>query len=101
MLSNEDQLLLNSELQKRGKNKLIAFLLLFFLGTVGGHRFYIGKGGAVLMLILTLTGIGAIISIPMAIIDVFRISGWVDDHNQRIENEVTQQLLIRRGLNHD
>ena len=43
-----------------GKSKLAAFLFAFFLGVFGIHRFYVGKtGSAVAMLILTLTVFGA------------------------------------------
>ena len=37
-----------------GKNPIIAWLLWFFLGTLGGHRFYLGQPKAVVMLIITL-----------------------------------------------
>lgn len=39
------------------KNKVIAAVLCFFLGTLGIHRFYLGKGGTgFLMLLLTIIG---------------------------------------------
>lgn len=45
------------------KSRSIAFLLSFFLGVFGAHRFYVGKGGTgVVMLILTCTLFGAIVS---------------------------------------
>ena len=36
------------------KSIILAYLLWFFLGTFGAHRFYIGAGGGVAMLILNL-----------------------------------------------
>ncbi|HEX8415795.1 MAG TPA: TM2 domain-containing protein, partial [Sphingomicrobium sp.] len=41
------------------RNKLIAALLAFFLGTLGVHRFYLGRTGTgIMMLLLTCTVIG-------------------------------------------
>jgi TM2 domain-containing membrane protein YozV len=49
---------------------LPAFLLAFFLGAFGVHRFYVGKtGSGIAMLVLTLTVIGAIVTVIWATID--------------------------------
>jgi TM2 domain-containing membrane protein YozV len=40
------------------KKRLIAFLLCFFLGPLGVHRFYVGKIGSGVAQILTLGGLG-------------------------------------------
>ncbi|MBX3465042.1 MAG: NINE protein [Planctomycetes bacterium] len=49
---------------------LPAFLLAFFVGAFGVHRFYVGKtGSGIAMLVLTLTLIGSIVSIVWATID--------------------------------
>ncbi|GEL94912.1 TM2 domain-containing protein [Cellulomonas composti] len=37
---------------------LPAFLLCFFLGTLGAHRFYVGKIGTAIAMIFTLGGLG-------------------------------------------
>jgi RNA polymerase subunit RPABC4/transcription elongation factor Spt4 len=43
------------------KSRLLALLLCFFLGWLGIHRFYVGKSGtAILMILLMFTGIGEI-----------------------------------------
>lgn len=45
------------------KSRAVAFLLSFFLGAFGAHRFYAGRGGsAIAMLILTCTIVGVLIS---------------------------------------
>ncbi len=40
------------------KKRLVAFLLCFFLGGLGVHRFYVGKTGTGIAQILTLGGLG-------------------------------------------
>lgn len=57
-------------------NKLIlpAFLLSFFLGVLGAHRFYVGRtGSAIVMLILTLSFVGLFVSAVWNVVDFIRI----------------------------
>ena len=55
------------------RNKIVAALLAFFLGVFGVHRFYLGRiGSAVVMLILTLTLIGVFVSAVWAFVDFIR-----------------------------
>ena len=80
----------------------IAYLLWFFFGSLGGHRFYMKKtGSAVTMLII------AVVSIPLTfifigfigiaavalwgLIDAFLIPGWVSSHNLAIVNSMSNK----------
>lgn len=55
------------------RNKYVAALLAFFLGTFGVHRFYQGRiGTGILMLVLTVTVVGLLVSVPWAIVDFIR-----------------------------
>jgi TM2 domain-containing membrane protein YozV len=36
------------------KSRLVAFILCWFLGTFGAHRFYVGKTGSAIVQLLTL-----------------------------------------------
>ena len=49
------------------KNKTVALLLAIFLGGIGAHRFYVGKGGTGIIYLLTggIFGIGWIVDIIM------------------------------------
>lgn len=50
------------------KKVLVAFLLCFFLGVFGIHRFYVGKTGTGIAQILTLGGLGIWALIDMILI---------------------------------
>jgi TM2 domain-containing membrane protein YozV len=70
----------------------VAYLLWFFLGQFGAHRFYLGKPGSAVAMLLIL-----LISIPLAfvfvgyfgfftvfvwwVVDAFLIPGWIRTHN--------------------
>ena len=40
------------------RSRTVAFLLAFFLGVFGAHRFYVGKTGSALLQLFTLGGLG-------------------------------------------
>lgn len=77
------------------KSTGVAYLLWFFLGGLGVHRFYLGRTGSgaaililtLLSLLLSFVGIGFItIWIPViwVLIDVFLIPGMTRDYNMRL-----------------
>jgi len=55
------------------KRILPAFLLCFFLGIFGAHRFYVGKIGTGILQLVTLGGLGiwALIDFVMIIVGAF------------------------------
>jgi TM2 domain-containing membrane protein YozV len=82
------------------KSTLVAYLLWWFLGALGGHRFYLGKtGSAVAMLLIT------VLSIPLmfvfvgfftifivavwVLVDAFLIPGMCREHNNRLASSLT------------
>lgn len=55
------------------RNKFVAAILAFLLGPLGIHRFYVGRtGSGIAMLLLTMSVVGALISVPWALIDLVR-----------------------------
>ena len=69
------------------KSQTTTFLLAFFFGPFGAHRFYVNKTAtAVVQLLLTLTGIGLLISGPWVFIDwiVIICGNFRDDDGRKI-----------------
>jgi TM2 domain-containing membrane protein YozV len=66
------------------KSRLAAALLAFFLGALGIHRFYVGKIGTGILMIVTLGGLGlwALIDFIVILVGAFRdkeervLSNW-------------------------
>ncbi|MEA1015471.1 TM2 domain-containing protein [Sphingosinicella sp. LY1275] len=55
------------------RNKFVAALLACALGPLGIHRFYLGRtGSGIAMLVLSLTVVGLLVSVPWALIDMLR-----------------------------
>jgi TM2 domain-containing membrane protein YozV len=106
MAMNDPQALMWYQVHK--KETSTTFLLWFFLGHFGAHRFYMGRtGSAVAMLLLV------ILSIPLLfvviglftyvaafiwwIVDAFLICDWVKEHNMQLAHAVSQQQLPQHG----
>jgi len=86
-LTSEQLQLLASEMSKRQKSSGVAWLLWIFTGGVGGHRFYLGRIGTGVAMLLTLGGLGI-----WSLIDLFLLSGMIRDTNEKIENEVLSEI---------
>lgn len=58
------------------KLRLVAFLLCFFLGGLGVHRFYVGKVGTGILQIITFGGFGlwVLIDLIMILVGAFKDS---------------------------
>lgn len=59
--------LLKSDSQSQNQ-WIVVLLLAFFLGFIGAHRFYVGKNGTGILMILTVGGIGLWVLFDLIII---------------------------------
>lgn len=89
-LSTEQQILIEQRVTNDSPSAGVAYLLWFFTWWAGGHRWYLGRPGtAILMIIATLFFIvpGAI----WALVDAFLIPGMIRD----MKHDLRQQLTLR------
>ena len=77
------------EYDNQKKSPGVAYALWFFLGVVGGHRFYAGDTGYSLGLLFTLGGFGV-----WALIDVFFIGKRI----RTINSQKQRQIFAAQGL---
>lgn len=107
-LTDRELALLTSEMPNRTKSLAVAFLLWFFLGTLGIYHFYLGnKRRGWVMTILTLVGfvtviilIGFVILIGLVvvwIIDAVRMSTRVQQVNTTIESGLISEIIAGRS----
>jgi len=65
------------------------YLLWFFLGFLGAHRFYAGRtGSGIAQLVLCFSVIGWIVLLPWLLADLFLIPGIIRDHNMQTIEEL-------------
>jgi TM2 domain-containing membrane protein YozV len=90
-LTVEQLSMIESEVTRNAKNPTLAYVLWFFTGGLGGHRYYLGNIGIAIAMTLTLGGLGI-----WALIDVFFIGGAIKNHNDQIENEAIEKVKLYR-----
>ncbi len=94
MLSTQDKILIEQRVANDKPSMGAAYVLGVFLGMFGAHRFYLGRtGSAIVMLALTCTVVGLIITIPWHIIDWFLIVGWVREKTDALRRDYTMQAM--------
>lgn len=92
----EEKTYIEQQVANRSKTMLISYVLWFFLGGFGGHRFYHGKtGSAVGLLVLTILTAWFTFDIPTliwVIIDAFLIPGWVKEDEERVRQFAMREV---------
>lgn len=87
-LTAEQLSIVQSELEKKKKSNVIMYVLWWFTGVLGGHRFYLGDIGYALGMLFTLGGLGF-----WALIDVFFIGKRLEVKTNQLENEIIMDVL--------
>lgn len=86
-LTSEQLLMVESELERRKKSKVIMYLMWLFLGGIGGHRYYLGDIGYAILMTLTLGGFGF-----WTLIDLFLIGKRLEKKTAQLELEIIQHV---------
>jgi len=90
-LAAEELTMVNMELERRKKSPVVMWLLWFFTGGLGGHRYYLGDIGRGIAMTLTLGGLGI-----WALIDAFFISKRLEQKNSELEVDIINQVKAQR-----
>jgi|TARA_B100001971_G_scaffold199823_1_gene210758 TM2 domain-containing membrane protein YozV len=90
-LTEREILILRQEIEDRKKSTATTWILWFFLGWAGGHRFYQGRVGTGIAMLLTLGAIGL-----WTVIDLFLISGMLKANKRKVEKEVLDEIAAMR-----
>jgi TM2 domain-containing membrane protein YozV len=107
-LDTQQQILIEQRIQNDAKSPVVAYLLLIFLGMFGAHRFYLGKTGtAVTMLILTILGIASLVVVVgvfllaavgiWTLVDIFLVPGLIREDREQMRQRLTMES-INRGV---
>lgn len=86
-LNQHDLQMVDSEFNKKKKSTAVTWILWWFLGGIGGHRYYLGYVGRGIAMTLTLGGLGI-----WSLIDAFFITGALRKKNDEIELEVIKSV---------
>lgn len=86
-MTPEQLVLLQGEFDKKKKSKTLAYILWFFLGVLGAHRFYAGDTIRAIFMLITLGGIGI-----WTLIDVFFIGSRIEQKNNIIEAQIMADI---------
>lgn len=90
-LTERELLILRQEVDSRKKSVAATWLLWLFLGEFGAHRFYLGRVGTGIAMLLTLGGL-----LIWALVDAFLIPGMLRANKREVEVEVLQEIAAMR-----
>lgn len=82
-LSTKQLTIVQSELDKKKKSKVIMYILWLFTGGIGGHRYYLGDIGYAVLMTITLGGFGL-----WALIDLFLIGSRLEKKTNDLERDL-------------
>lgn len=104
-MSTQERILIEQRIANDGKSTVVAYLLLIFFGSLGAHRFYLGRtGSAVAQLLLCILGwltlvfvVGIVLLIVLGIwiiVDIFLVPGMIQAQRDAMRQRLTQEMLL-------
>src|ERR1035437_5911944 len=90
-LTEREILILRDEVEDRKKSVASTWILWFFLGIFGAHRFYLGRIGTGIGMLLTLGGLWI-----WWIVDAFLMSGMLKTNRRKVEKDVLDEIAAMR-----
>jgi TM2 domain-containing membrane protein YozV len=98
-ITKEDMIAIELRTDEEAKNPFPAYVLWFFLGWLGAHRFYVGEtrtGFA--MLILTLSMVGFPITFFWWLTDAIRLGGLLQENRDLVRDRIARETLELKEL---
>ncbi|MER8434121.1 TM2 domain-containing protein [Mesorhizobium caraganae] len=108
-LSTQEQILIEQRVINEAKSAGVAYLLWFFLGGLGAHRFYLDRTGSAIgqlllfifgRMLMVAGGVGAILLVALGIwvlVDAFLIPGMIQRHKSDVRKQLGVDVLIASG----
>jgi TM2 domain-containing membrane protein YozV len=86
--------LIEQRVANDGPNMVLAYVLWLFLGILGAHRFYLGRvGSGVVMLVLSITFFGLIITGVWWLVDAFLTAGMVQKKREDLRQKLMTEMM--------
>lgn len=97
MSNLQSEMLIEQKVSNAQKSTGVAYLLWFFVGGFGGHRFYLGKTGtAVAQLIITVVGLFTLIPLIITgiwlLVDAFLIPAIVRENTESVRRQARLEV---------
>lgn len=86
-LTERELLILREEVDSRKKSVAATWLLWLFLGVFGAHRFYLGRIGTGIAMLLTVGGL-----LIWSLVDAFLIPGMLRANKRQVQKEVLEEI---------
>lgn len=97
----DEKMYIEQQVINRSKSTVVSYVLWFFLGGLGVHRFYNNRvGSGVGLLVLTLLTAWFTFGIPTAIwciVDAFLIPSWIRESEARVRQNATNEVMIMKN----
>lgn len=91
-LTDRELLILRQEVDSRKKSVAATWLLWLFLGEFGAHRFYLGRVGTGIAMLLTFGGL-----LIWVLVDIFLIPGMLKANQRKVQVEVLEEIAAMRA----
>jgi TM2 domain-containing membrane protein YozV len=86
--------LIEQRVANDGPSAAVSYVLWFLLGLLGVHRFYLGRvGSGVVMLVLSITVFGVFITGIWWIVDAFLIPGMMNEKRQALRQKLMTEMM--------
>jgi hypothetical protein len=98
-ITEKDMVAIELRTDEESKSPFQAYVLWFFLGWLGAHRFFVGhKKSGLAMLLLTLSMVGFPISFFWWLADSVRLGGLLEEERDLVRDRIARETLELRRL---